>query len=69
MQNIVPKITTPPVAPSLPPFRERLETTHRESVSAGATGPLVLFLCSLSSAVVLLGKGLVFLYNRVRGYA
>lgn len=62
-------IYVPPVSPSLPPFRERLQVVHTESVAAGPTGPLILFLACLSSASLLLAQGIRHLYRRCRGYA
>jgi hypothetical protein len=66
---MTPVIPKPPSAPTPLSFRERLQAAHNESVSVGPTGPLVLFFASVTSAFVLAGKGVVFLYNRCRGYA
>lgn len=69
MSSTLSSVYAPPTAPSLPSFRERLLTAHTESVAAGPTGPLVLFLASLSSSAILMGQGVRFLYRRCRGYA
>ena len=50
-------------------FRERLQAAHTESIGVGPTGPLILFLASLSSATILLGRGIRLVYRRCRGYA
>ena len=66
MQNTLPNLSAPAVAPTLPPFLDRVRSHHEDSLAAGPTGPLVLLFAFVSSASVLCWRGLVFGFHRCR---
>lgn len=48
-------------------MKQRLSDTHKEAVSAGPKGPVVLLTAFVSSTLVLLYQGTRFLYRRALG--